>query len=65
MASNPHPEPTYEVFTVRQGGRKASRRFRLGCAWPGENGEIQVALVGSPINGKMTLVPIDRSPRKR
>ena len=55
---------THEVYTpIRtQGG---TIQFKLDTCIENDKGEIQVELIGSPINGKLVVVPIDTSKDER
>ncbi len=63
MANN-DCKSTHEVFTPLDTRRRAGR-FKLGCGVQNDKGEIEISLIGSPINGKLIVVPIEAPADKR
>lgn len=63
MAKKDTCEKTHEVYTPLK-TRRGIIRFRLGCGVANDKGEVEVTLIGSPINGKLIVAPITaREPR--
>lgn len=55
---------THEVFTPIK-TRRGTLRFRLGTGVENSKGEIEVELMGSPINGKLVIIPISEAKAER
>ncbi len=62
--ANKDSAKTHEVYTPIK-TRGGTIRFKLGTGIENDKGEIQIELIGSPINGKLVVAPIDTSKDER
>lgn len=62
--ANRDSKATHQVYTPIETPHGLIQ-FRLGYGVQNAKGEVEITLIGSPINGKLVLVPIQAPPAKR
>jgi hypothetical protein len=55
---------THEVYTPIK-TRRGLIRYKLGNGIENAKGEIEIELIGSPINGKLVVAPLSKTEPKR